>query len=219
MLTPFPTLFIFDMDGLMLDSEILYVRHWGDHMAAAGYPIPDSFTISLVGSAQKVIREKHLERFGADFDYDGVRGNFSATFRAAMQQNPPALKPGILELLDHLKSLPVKLAVATSTPQGGAVPNLQRAGLFPYFDVVVCGDMIQNGKPAPDIFLKAAELAGEEPEDCIVLEDSPHGIAAAHAAGMRCFLVPDLVQPDGETLAKVTGRYASLLEVLEDIRS
>ena len=218
MLTPFPTLFIFDLDGTMLNNEILYVRHWGECMAAAGYPITDEFTIALVGSGEGAIRQKHVEKFGPGFDYDGLRRSFSVSWRAFVQHNPPALKPGILELLGYLKSLPVKLAVGTATPQGGAVPSMQRAGLLPYFDVVVCGDAVAHSKPAPDIFLRAAELAGEDPKNCLVVEDSPHGIAAAHAAGMRSFLVPDIVKPNEDALQKATRQYASLVEVLEDLR-
>ena len=135
----------------------------------------------------------------------------------ARYQNPN-LRPGVFELLDFLKAQGIPCAVATSTIRQDALPLLEGTGIFPYLKDAVYGDMVPCGKPAPDIFLLGARRLGAGPGRCLVLEDSPNGIRAAHRAGMIPVMIPDLVLPDKEIRALARAVLDSLSEVPSFIR-
>ena len=128
------------------------------------------------------------------------------------------VKPGVKELLTYLKSAGVKIAIASSTKKSGVARELKQAGFLEYFDELVCGDMVEKSKPNPDIFLKAAQCLGEEPENCIVIEDSFNGIRAAHAANMFAIMVPDILPPDEEMKEKASLILDSLNDVLSYLK-
>jgi HAD superfamily hydrolase (TIGR01509 family) len=123
-----------------------------------------------------------------------------------------AVKPGLWPLIELLAAHGVPKAVATSTGKARAIRKLSLAGILPHFDHIVAGDEIANGKPAPDIFLKAAEKLSVDAADCYVLEDSEAGVRAAHSAGMTPILVPDLQQPSDEVRALARRTFVSLHE-------
>ena len=124
------------------------------------------------------------------------------------------LKPGLIELLSYLKENNYKIAVATSSNKEVALNHFKRANITEYFEVIVCGDMIENSKPAPDIYLKACELLDVIPSECLAIEDSPNGIRSAFSAELKPVMIPDLIQPAEEILEMVHSKLANLNEVI-----
>ena len=152
--------------------------------------------------------------FGETFDYHAVRNRRIEIMNKYIQENGIEQKKGLDELLSYLKGR-YKIAVATATDYPRTEMYLKRVGVFDYFDEIICGPMVENGKPAPDIYLKASEVLGLEPCECIALEDSPNGILSAHRAGCNPIMVPDLSQPDEEISALIYAKADSLSDVIE----
>ena len=182
---------IFDVDGTLLDTERIYMHAWKAAVAQMGYAITDELLRKTRAiSAKEAVRIFEAE-IGNGFSYAKVRPLRVRIAEEIIEKESPILKPGALDLLDFLAERHIPMAVASSTNLAGTRAHLDASRILDYFQVVVGGDMIVNGKPHPDIFLKAAELLGVAPEDCIVVEDSPAGIQAAVSAGMTAVLVPD----------------------------
>jgi len=189
------------------------MQAWKDAAAELGYVMPDELLRKTRAVNAKDAAKIFEEGIGNGFSYEKTRPIRVRIAEEIIERESPILKPGVLELLDYLRQKGIRLAVASSTNTKTTKEHLQINGLAEYFPVIVGGDMIQKGKPNPDIFLKAAELLGEAAEDCIVVEDSPAGIRAGTAAGMRAVLVPDqaAITPDIIELSDVVMK--SLLEM------
>ena len=192
---------IFDMDGLLLDSEPIYERVWTDSTAAFGLNLTHDKFVQLLGRGRKGALEKLKDFFGDTIPLDALNAEVSLREARYFQETTLAPKKGALGLLDYLETKEIAKAVATSNRGVIAEERLTRAGLRERFPVVITVDMVSKGKPAPDLFLKAAEALECEPSTCVVLEDSEQGIRAADAAGMRGVLVPDLLPPTAELRA------------------
>lgn len=189
---------LFDMDGLLLDSERVALDCFEKSALELGLPWRREFALSLVGiTARESDRMMQLE-FGEEFPVERHRLRFSELYEAAIRAGEITLKPFARELLDYLERAQIPCAVATSTQRTRAEVKLLRAGILPFFKALACGDEVTRGKPAPDIFELAARRLGVEPRDCLVLEDSNPGIRAAVSASMRAVMVPDLVKPDAD---------------------
>jgi HAD superfamily hydrolase (TIGR01509 family) len=185
---------VFDMDGLMLDTEPLYKAAWQRASAELGYKLDDPSYLKLVGRPTEECYQDLRAQFGERFPFDVFRSRWAELWRDAADEGIPT-KPGLHELLAFIEERGLPAAVATSSDVDYASFSLQQAGLAHRFDVVVTGDQVARGKPAPDIYLEAARRLGVEPQCCIALEDSEAGIVAAAAAGMVALLVPDLTRP------------------------
>lgn len=183
---------IFDVDGTLLDTERIYMQAWKDAAAELGYEITDALLKKTRAINVKDAARIFEEEIGNGFSYEKTRPIRVRIAEEIIQRESPILKPGVTELLAYLKDKGIRLSVASSTHLKGTKSHLAESGILEPFEVVVGGDMVTKGKPNPDIFLKAAELLGLTPDECIVVEDSPAGIRAAHAAGMKAVLVPDL---------------------------
>ena len=203
---------IFDMDGVIFDSERVLLECW--QVVADRYGIPDiEGTLQLCfGVNINVSRQIYFDRYGEDFPLDAYKEETRAIFRARCPEGYPPIKKGVRDILSFLRDRGVPLALASSTPSEIVRRELKLAGLLDYFQVVICGDQISRSKPEPDIFLAAAGALGRAPEDCFVIEDSFNGIRAAHAAGTRPIMVPDMVPPDGEMAEKAEIILPSLTE-------
>jgi len=194
-----PDAVIFDMDGLMIDSERVSVECWSQAAQELGLPFEDGFWLRMVGLGDRDCERLLLQRIDA--------GQVAALFARChdlYEHRTHAglpLRPGILELLQLLREHAVPRAVATSTRQPRASRKLAASGLLDFFDVVVTSSDVAHPKPAPDIYLLAAQKLGKDPTRCLALEDSPAGIRAAVGAGMTAIQVPDLVHPDEELRA------------------
>lgn len=184
---------IFDMDGLMLDTERWDRAAWREVAAAHGHTLTDEFFATLVGRREADTDRRMREHFGADFPFDTVRAQARARFDHWMEHRPAPLKPGLLPLLDRLQSKGIALAVASSTTRSRAALRLR--DLARWFGVSVFGDEVSHAKPHPEIYLRALELLGAPAAQAIALEDSPPGYAAAQAAGLTAVVVPDLLPP------------------------
>lgn len=189
---------IFDMDGLMLDTEKLLARYWIQAAREAGFLMELKHVLGIRSLAAMFAAPKLQGIFGKEFDYEAIRARRKELMNEHLQIHGIEKKKGIDELLLYLKNSGRKIAVATATDRQRTNSYLTQAGLISYFDQFVCGDMVKRGKPDPEIYLTACKALGLTPQECMALEDSPNGILSAHAAGCKAVMVPDLSQPDDE---------------------
>lgn len=203
---------IFDMDGLMLDTERIALQAWRAAAAAHGHALEEDVYLRTVGLNEADSEALLTRTLGASFPLREISALQRTLFvqQVAAQGIPP--KSGLFELLIALENWGVLKAVATSTGRTLALEILTRMNLSARFHAIVGGDQVERGKPAPDILLEAAERLGVAARRCIVLEDSEPGILAAHAAGMASILIPDLRQPSPETASLALRVVPSLHE-------
>lgn len=206
-------LVIFDMDGLMFDTERIAVDAWRSAGEQLGFPIPPELVIETIGLNQRDTEATLLRRLGKGFPYEEARRLCIRYTEEIIARNGVPVKEGLFELMEALGSAGVPKAVATSTERARALRLLELAGVRSRFDAIVCGDEVERGKPSPDIFLAAAAKLQIDPACCVVLEDSESGLMAAHRAGMLPILVPDLKAPSAEALALAFKVFRSLTEV------
>ena len=209
---------IFDMDGVIFDTERIWIECWSPVGQAHGIKgIETVLREECVGITAQAMKAVLLNTYGADFPYEQYVKEASAVFHARYDHNLP-MKPGVRALLEYLRQADVPVALASSTPTKTVRRELDDAGLLSYFSVITGGEKVGRSKPAPDIFLLTAERLGVEPARCLVIEDSYSGIRAAHAAGMRPIMVPDLLKPDAEMRAICEVILPSLTEVIDYLR-
>lgn len=207
-----PRAVIFDMDGLMLDSERALLGCLEYTAREHGYEVPRSLLLSLIGSSDATTRQRLGDALGMERT-DALLSASYARYDGIVQAGVPH-RPGIIELLELLRAYEVPRAVATATRQPLASRKLEAAGLLHYFDAVATSSEVAHSKPAPDIYLLAASKLGIDPRHCLALEDSPTGVRAALAAGMTTFQIPDLLAPDDE----VRGLGHRIVDSLHDVR-
>ena len=188
---------IFDMDGLLFDTEAIYRDAAIAVACEAGYQLPLDFYLATIGLPGEATRAWFGKLFGTAFDFDSFWAASSQRFRETTAAQL-YLKAGVVELLDLLDDLQLPRAIATSSRHEDARHHLTTHGLNHRFHAVVAHGDYANGKPNPDPFLKAAELIGVDPALCLALEDSHNGVRAASRAGMMTIMVPDLLSPNRE---------------------
>lgn len=189
---------IFDMDGLLLDTETVSMRTFLETCDAFGVAVDVPTYKQSIGTTAEDTRKMFAPLIGGDEAYRAFRKVWSARYYADAVEKPVPVKPGVFAILKWLASTGIPIALATSTSSSIAPTKLAHANLTAFFPIVVTGDLVENGKPAPDIFLLAAEKLGIDPSKCLVFEDSDNGVRAAIGAGMSAIQVPDLVQPSDE---------------------
>ncbi len=185
---------IFDMDGLMLDTERIALACWSQALEMHGYQVDPAIGLGMVGLNSRDSAQWIRQTLGEDFPVDVINKTSNELYLEAFSRGIPT-KPGLFELLDKLESLSIPKAVATSTRRVNAEKKLVLAGILHRFAFTVCGDEVRAGKPEPEIFLRAAEGLGVTPGKCLVLEDSDPGVRGATAAGMHVIQVPDVRLP------------------------
>lgn len=206
---------IFDMDGLMIDSEAHAIAAWQDAARHEGAVIADALCIAMIGLNQRDSEALLVARLGPGFPLARVRERYFAGLDARLRDGRMRAKPGLYPLLDRLEADGVRKAVATSASRDEAALKLAMIGVAHRFAIVVTSDQVARGKPAPDLFLLAAARLGVAPGLCTVLEDSEAGIAAAHAAGMRAIMVPDIKPPSAAT-RRLAARVCADLDAVRD---
>lgn len=187
---------IFDMDGLMIDTEKLYLKFWIQSAKDFGYDMKPEHVYAIRSMARKYSIPTLKGFLGEDCPTEEIRAHRTELMAEYINEHGLEVKKGLFELLYYLKGREIKMAVATATPRSRTTEYLEKIGAAKFFSAVICGDMVETGKPAPDIYLTAARELGLHPEECAAFEDSPNGIKAAHAAGCHAIMIPDMTQPD-----------------------
>ena len=204
---------IFDMDGLLLDTEKLLIRFWIQAANEAGFPMTLEQALSI-RSLHKSYAIPYLQGlFGEGFDYFRIRGRRMELINEYLKDNPLELKDGTVELLAFLNENRLLTAVATATDYERTRDYLTRVGIFDKFDRIVCATMVERGKPSPDIYIYAAEQLGLKTGECMALEDSPNGVKSAVSAGCRTVMVPDLTEPDEDLKGLDFEKVSSLNDI------
>jgi HAD superfamily hydrolase (TIGR01509 family) len=205
---------VFDMDGLLVDSEVVYCEALTVQAAEMGHDLPLAVMKRMIGHTWAGSADVLREHFGPDFDTDLMRTGSVEKFYA-LAQAEIALKTGVIELLDHLDAAGIPRAIATSSRRVDVDHHLGAHGLQARFDAIKAHGDYARGKPHPDPYLRAAEALGVAPEDCLALEDSHNGVRAAAAAGMMTIMVPDMLDPTEEMRTLCVRIARDLHEVRE----
>jgi HAD superfamily hydrolase (TIGR01509 family) len=206
---------IFDMDGLLVDSEVRALKAWREVAKKRGITGIDELFPKMIGMNVYTRGLLFAEVYGKDFPFTECNEEVRSLAHGYEAESPVPLKKGVRELLSYLRENGYRIAIASSGLLATIERRMNHHGIFEYFDVIVSGDMVTKSKPDPEIFLLCAEKLGVSPAEITVLEDSQNGIKAAHAAGMRPVMVPDFVAPEKEVAALAYAVCSSLFEVKE----
>ena len=206
---------VFDMDGVLFDTERLCMDAWVAVAKEQGIPDMEEVFPKCIGLNGTDTKALVLDYYGEDFPYGEYCRQTSAWFWKEVEEHGLPIKKGVRELLAFLKENDYTIGLASSSRRESVVNHLTRAGIIDYFSVIVSGDMVEHSKPLPDIYLLACEQLGVAPEESYAIEDSPNGIRSAHSAGMKPIMVPDMVQPDEEMRERSFVICEDLLEVMK----
>ena len=204
---------IFDMDGVIFDSERCIMETWIILAEKYGIEGIEDVFLACTGTNAAKTRQICLDAYGEDFPYEQYESESMKMYHEKYDGGKLPIKPGVFELLDYLKSIGVKIALASSTKRTSVVRMLTEGGMIDYFDEIVAGDMVTKSKPDPQIYLKACEAIGEKPEDCYAIEDSYNGIRSAAAGKLRPIMIPDL-RPADDEMKKLS---VAVLDTLNDV--
>lgn len=202
---------IFDHDGLMFDTEKIWQKNWNLVANEVGITLPEEFKKEICGSNGQHTLDV-IQKYYHVEDGKEIRDRVIESVARDEIENQIEMKEGLLDILEMFQKHGVKMAVASSSPREMILMNLKRSQLEKYFEVVVSGKDVKHGKPAPDIFLLAAEKLGIDPRECYVFEDAYNGVQAGVSAGAKTIMVPDLVQPNDEIRNVVHDVCKSLKE-------
>ncbi|MBY6197254.1 HAD family hydrolase [Vibrio hangzhouensis] len=208
---------IFDMDGLLLDTENVCKRIFEKACNTLGVPFLEESYLSIIGCNSKTIHAKLGEAYHDIIDYKVINEEWRKSYDSVVFHQAIPKKHGVIELLDWLKSKDIPLAVATSTHRNVAEVKLKLAGLDSYFDCLATGCEVTRGKPDPEIYHLAASRLGVASEHCLAFEDSNNGVKAAVAASMHTYQIPDLVAPCDDVKALNAQTRTSLFEVYQEL--
>ena len=208
---------IFDMDGLLFDTERLFQKAWHQKACEMGITLPPSFVFVISGTSGSRQAEIVSDYYPGGDTKAIIREVYENEQRWAAE-NLPVMK-GAYEILEGMREEGLILAVASSSSIPMIEGNLEKAGMRKYFHHIVSGSQVSRGKPAPDIFLLAAERSGVDPSDCYVFEDSINGILAGAAAGCASIMIPDLIPADEKAKAAAAGIYPDLLTAWRAIQN
>ena len=204
---------IFDMDGLMIDTEKVYNCCMVRAANELGYPMEREHALMLRSLDVRLAESLLKKYFGETYEYGKVRKLYRRYVDEYFASHEIEVKPGLFKLLAYLKEQNYLTCVATSTDRERANALLDKIGVKPYFRHFCFGSELAHSKPAPDIYQKACEKIGLLPKECMALEDSPNGVRAAFAAGCRTVMVPDLTQPDEEISSMIYAKVDTLWDV------
>ena len=206
---------IFDMDGLMIDSERVTYRCYREVMGEMNYDISLDFYTTLLGKNVAWATEKFAQAYGKDFPFPEVLKNVHIRMNDIFETEGVPVKKGLVELLDYLKTNNYKTIIASSSSRNRVLHITEMAGILKYFDDAICGDEVTQSKPHPEIFLNACKKLGVEPSEALVLEDSEAGILAAHNAAIKVICIVDMKYPDKEYEEKTYQILESLDQVID----
>ena len=210
---------LFDMDGLMVDTESLSTEAFINSAKAQGYNMTKEETLKVLGFTKANIYQFWIDYFqGTNVDGKKLVDDHYEYIENVLYTVGPEKMPYVEELLKYLRENNYKIAVASSSDTADIKNNLEKTKLEKYIDEIASGAEVENGKPAPDVFLLAAERLGVDPKDCLILEDSKAGIKAGKASGAMVFMVPDMYTVDKEcedTADRILTNLGEVIEILE----
>lgn len=209
-----PAGIIFDMDGLMFDTERLSSQCWTTLGQEINMDIPESLLARLRGLTRPEHRAEFIRYFDGQVDYDDIIARHQKLFWSFVGKSGLPVKPGLTELLTFLKEKSIPTAMATASNSERAGQYLDLTGLRPFFQHLIFGDQASKGKPDPELFLLAASQLHASPKNCIVLEDSINGVQAGLAGGFQTIMIPDLTQPYPELEKKLCAKFDTLFQVI-----
>ncbi|MBQ0079661.1 MAG: HAD family phosphatase [Eubacterium sp.] len=204
---------VFDMDGVIFDSERATLACWADVAVEYGLEEIEDTYMKTIGVTKEASRQIVLDAYGQDFDYDEFEAKTIDLYYDRYSGGRMPMKPGVNELLAFLAEDGWTIGLASSTRKSIVVSQLRDAGLLDYFTEIITGDMVERSKPNPDIYLAACSALGVAPADAYAVEDSFNGIRAAYSAGMKPIMVPDILGPDDEMHTKAVQIFEDLLQV------
>ena len=209
---------VFDMDGVIFDSEVLVRRCWKE--TAMEYNVDDMEKVFLecVGVSLDGAKKIFYKYYGQDFPYYEFREKSRKKFFAIVEKETLPVKKGVRELLKFLKAENYIIGIASSNRIKIIKKEITEANLMPYFNTIIGGDLVEKSKPEPDIYLLACEEMGVDPRYTYVIEDSYNGIKSAHSANMKAIMVPDILEPNAEMKVLSYKICNDLLEVLDDFK-
>lgn len=207
---------VFDMDGILLDSESVCDRIWERLALEMNLPDIQDAIVENRGCNTQLMAKQLIRRYGPDFDQPKFFSDFSNYFHEIEEKEGIPLLPEVKETLDYLKSKNYLLGLATSTRRVTAERQLKAVKIFDYFSASVCGDEVTKSKPDGEIYQKAAFALGVKPSECVGVEDSPNGIKSCYNGGLVPVMVPDRIQPD-EEIAKLCYRIGKPISILKEI--
>lgn len=204
---------IFDMDGVIFDTEKVYLDIWIEVFEKYGYKMTKELYVNVMGTGRKNVIKTFLENFGDDLPIEKMYEEKDNQLFYIIENQGIPLKEGVKELFSMLKEKNYKIALATSAKRDRVEKQIKDKWLKESFYAIVCGDDVEKGKPSPDIFLKSAKEIDVEAKDCFVVEDSPAGIKAAFSGGMKGIHVEDLKVADEDILKYCQKSFKDLQEV------
>lgn len=205
---------LFDLDGLLVDTERPFIICFKRVCERRGFDIPEELLLQMIGLGAREEDALFKERYGKNFPYMEIREETYTESISYHESEGMRIMKGAPALIEHLKTKGYPIALATGTMYERTLWKLKVSGLDGKFDAISTGSDVEHGKPAPDIFLVAAKRLGLPPQNCIGFEDSDVGLQALHAAGMRSIFVKDMIEPAPQTLAAVWKRLNSLDEAI-----
>lgn len=205
---------LFDMDGVILDTEKLYTRFWQEAANALGYPMTKEQAMGLRSLNREFGAAKMQSYFDVPVNYEEVRNKRIELMNAFIEKEGVELKPGIRELLAYLKEKGIRTAIATSSPIERTEKYLNSVGLTGAFDRLISGYMVKRGKPEPDIYELAAKEIGLTPQECLAIEDSPSGLLSASRANCYPVMIPDQDMPTPEIESLLFAKADSLEKII-----
>lgn len=205
---------LFDMDGLVLDTEKLYSRFWMEACHFYGYPMTREQALRMRSLGGKAGEDMLHSFFGTGANYKQLRAKRIELMDAFIAEHGVEPKPGIYELLEDLRANGIASAITSSSPMDRIEQHLRSLGLYDRFDKLCSGHEVPHGKPEPDIYLHGAAVLGLNPEECLALEDSPAGILSAYRAGCLPVMIPDQDQPGEETMPLLYAKADTLSDIV-----
>ena len=204
---------LFDLDGTLTDTEKYYQSAWPEALKHFGYEMSPEKPLELRSLGRPFVFEKFKEWYGEDVDYWAIRDYRKALVEDILKEEGIPLKPGVHETLSWLKDHNIFISLVTANDRERAHRYLKKIGLFDYFNAIICADMVEQGKPAPDIYAYACKELQVKPSDTFAVEDSPNGCLSAYRAGCNVIMIPDLSEPDEELQKILYARLDSLMDM------
>lgn len=206
---------IFDLDGTLTDTEKYYQTAWPKALEHFGYKMEKEKALELRSLGRPFAPAKFKEWYGEDFDYMKVREYRKSLVEELIRESGIPLKHGAKEILIWLRENGILTCIATANDYERTERYLKKIGLFEYFDKIICANMVEKGKPAPDIYSYACKELGLSPDRTFAVEDSPNGVTSAYRAGCKVIMIPDLTQPDSELEKLLYKKLDSLIQIKE----